>query len=62
MATHHLLNIINPKEEPSAGWISQTNIWRESVLAILKKHNCTQQEIAHFEVINQFEVCSICRS
>lgn len=59
MATHHLLNVVKPDDEPSAGWIEQTNIWRLSVLDILKKHGCSRQEVTHFEVINQFEVWSL---
>lgn len=59
MATHHLLNVIKPDDEPGLGWIQQANVWRLSVLDILQKHGCSKQEVTHFEVINQFEVLSL---
>ena len=55
-AVHELLNKQPQTEEEFAAWLKAEDEWLKSVLAIMREHGCTTQQIRHVHTLGLIQM------
>lgn len=55
-AVHHILHELPVKVEELGAWKVRVHVWTQEVLALMREHHCTLQDLNHVETITPFDL------